>query len=81
MFQRKVVKNPTGLVWRMSATNLAGEFVLPSARHRKDTDSAELHDRGFHASSLDLSIGSDVLETEMHTLPGELIDAFIKADR
>ncbi len=36
---------------------------------------------GVHASSLDLSTGSDVIETDMDTLPGELVDEFLKRTR
>jgi hypothetical protein len=39
----------------MSATDLAGEFVSPSGPHVNHPDSPEVHDRGFRASSLELS--------------------------
>ena len=70
MLQRKVVKKAKRLVWRMSPTNPAGAFVAPCRRHAKGVDPAEVHERGFRASSLELSNGNDVVETEMNTLPG-----------
>jgi hypothetical protein len=81
IFKRKPVKQATRLVWRMSATNPAGEFVCPSDRNAKSADIAEAHERGFRASSMDLTTGSAVSETEMNTLPGELVDAFLKPRR
>jgi hypothetical protein len=81
MFDPKVVKKPTRRVWRMSETNLAGEFVLPCERQSKSPDPWEIHERGVRASSLDLAAGSEVIETDMDTLPGELVDELLKASR
>jgi hypothetical protein len=79
MFEPKVVKKPTRRVWRMSVTNPAGEFVLPCERQSKSADPWEVHERGVRASSLDLSTGSEVIEMDMATLPGELFDEFLQA--
>ena len=81
IFRRKAVKTPKRVVWRMSATNLAGEFVCPSDRVAKSAGPAEVHERGFRASSMELTSGSKAIETEMSSLPGELIEAFFKGAR
>jgi hypothetical protein len=81
MFKRKIVKKVERLVWRMSATNLAGEFVSPSSGRMgppPDTSPGEVHARGLRASSIELSDGSDVTESDFDTLPGELTDVFLK---
>jgi hypothetical protein len=81
MFERKVIEKVKRMVWRMSATNPAGEFVLHCEPQSKRPDPGDIHERGVHASSLDLSTGSDVIETDMDTLPGELVDEFLKRTR
>lgn len=81
MFERKVVKKVQRQVWRMSATNPAGEFVVPAERHSNSAGHADAQERGFRASSWDLSNGSDVIETDMDTLPGELVEVFLEASR
>ncbi len=81
MFERKVVKKVQRLVWRMSATNPAGEIVLPSGRHANSAGDVDADERGFRASSLDLSNGSAVIETDLDTLPGELVETFFEVDR
>jgi hypothetical protein len=81
MFARKPAKVKKRLVWRMSAANPAGEFVSPSKRQAARASPAEVHERGFRVSSMELSTGSDVIETEMNTLPGELVDEFFKVGR
>ncbi len=81
MFERKVVKEVKRLVWRMSAINPAGSFVSPSGRHTNGEGPVDVHERGFRASSLELSNGSDVIEIEMDTLPGELVDVLLKGGR
>ncbi len=84
MFKPKPDKPAKRLVWRMSASNLAGEFVLPSAR-RVDpavgAGPAEVHERWFQASSMELIEGSEVSETDLDTLPGELVDVFLGVRR
>lgn len=81
IFKRKAVKKAKRLVWRMSAANPAGEFVCASDREAKSAGPAEVHERGFHASSMELTNGSEAIETEMNTLPGELVDAFLRGAR
>jgi len=81
MFDRKAVEKVKRVVWPMSATNPAGEFVLHCEPQSKRPDPEDVHERGVHASSLDLSTGSDVTETDMDTLPGELVDEFLKVGR
>jgi hypothetical protein len=81
MFKRKMVKKVDRLVWRMSATNLAGEFVSPSSGRMGQAPGvapAEAHERGLRASSAELCDGSEVTETDFDTLPGELAEAFLK---
>lgn len=81
MFERKVVKKVTRRVWRMSATNPAGEFVAPSGRHANSGGLVEAQERGFRASSLDLLNGSDVVEADLNTLPGELVSELLKVGK
>lgn len=81
MFERKPVKKVQRVVWRMSTTNPAGEFVSTGGRQPSSPDPDEVHERGVHASSLDLSTGSEVFETDLDTLPGDLVDEFLKAGR
>ncbi len=81
MFERKPAKKVPRLVWRMSATSPAGEFVSPSAKDTNSPGPADAHERGFRASAWDLSNGLDLAETDLNTLPGELVDAFLKVGR
>ena len=84
MFNQKSFKQAKRLVWRMSATNLAGEFVLPSERRVEASAGAGpavVHERWFQASSMELMDGSDVVETDLDTLPGELVAAFLGVER
>lgn len=81
MFERKAVKKVNRMVWRISTSNPAGEFVPSGGRQVKRTEPAELHESGFRASSIELSNGSVMSEAEMDTLPGELVDAFLKVSR
>ena len=81
VFERKVVVKVKRVVWRMSATNPAGEFVLHCERRSNRPDPQDVHERGVRASSFDLSTGSDIIETGMDTLPGELDDEFLKVSR
>lgn len=78
MFKRKAVKEAKKLVWRMSPTNLAGEFVSPLEPRAARPPPAEIHKGGLLESTLELTDGSEVSETEMSTLPGELVDEFLK---
>lgn len=77
MSRRKVFKSEKR-VWRLSESNPAGGFVSRTGRQVTSSGRGEVHESGFHASSLELSDGSQVIETALDTLPGELIDAFVK---
>ncbi len=81
MFEHKVVKKANRLVWRMSPTKLAGEFVPAGQARGERPESCEMSDCGFRESSVELSHGTDVTEMEMDTLPGELVAAFLKLGR
>ncbi len=81
MFQRKAAEVPTRRVWRMSATNPAGEFVEASKPRTRNADPGEVHDGGFRSSSFDLARGSDVAEADWNTLPGELAELFTEPGR
>lgn len=81
MFERKAVEKARRVVWRMSLTNPAGAFVLHCERQSKSPSPGEVHERGVRASSLDLATGSEVIETDMDTLPGELVDELLKSSR
>lgn len=77
MSRRKVFESEKR-VWRLSESNPAGGFVSRTGRQVTSSGHGEVHESGFHASSLELSDGSQVIETALDTLPGELIDAFVK---
>lgn len=84
MFKSKVPKTAERAVdkriWRMSPTNPAGEFVSAASRQTgTETDPPEGHARDLRASSLELASGSDVQETDLDTLPGELREAFTES--
>jgi hypothetical protein len=68
------------IVWRMSAAAPQGEYEYHDGTPERDdpppTDT--VHEYGWLASSLELLGGVRVSETPMDTLPGELIDAFLK---
>ncbi len=66
------------IVWRMSAAAPQGEFH-DSMSERPDPPPTDIvHEHGWLASSLELLGGVRISETPMDTLPGELIDAFLK---
>ena len=64
----------------MTETNPAGEFVCPSKRPVTRGGAHESHALGLRESSRDLSDGAEVTETDMSTLPGDLMDEFLKAE-
>ncbi len=80
MSERKLVKKVQRVVWRISAEVPAGEFVLISSRAPGCAGQADPSHAGFLASSLDLANGSVVTEADLDTLPGALVDAFLKGD-
>jgi hypothetical protein len=68
------------LVWRMDASAPHGAYrsadeAQPAA---DDTPAVDLREHGLLASSLELLGGTHVSETPMDTLPGDLIDEFLK---
>ncbi len=74
-------QQPAKLVWRITANAPLGEYVDPKeaaaapAPPRAQVDPRE---NGWLASSLELLGGVRVSEAPMDTLPGELIDQFMK---
>ena len=80
MFERKVVKKVKRVVWRMSASNPEGVFVSAGGLPTDRAGPVEVNEPGYGMSSMELENGSDIIETAMDTLPGELADAFLKAD-
>jgi hypothetical protein len=81
MFQRKVEKAVKRVIWRMSATDPAGSYHVSTDGRPERPARAEVHERGWRASSFDLLSGAEVCETSMDTLPGELVDEFSKSTR
>ncbi len=79
MSQRDHAKIVGKLVWRIDAANPAGAFVAANAQERRAVPVIEAHERGWCASSFDLLSGVQVCETDMDSLPGELIDGFLQA--
>jgi len=66
------------VVWRMSAAAPQGEYH-DGTPDRDDSPPADtVHEYGWLASSLELLGGVRISEAPMDTLPGELIDAFLK---
>jgi len=81
MFERKVVKKVKRVVWRISASNPEGVLVSACGRPTERAGPVDGDESGYGTSSMELENGSDIIETAMDTLPGELVDAFLKADR
>lgn len=72
------------LVWRVTADAPMGEYVDPKQATTKVADATKAVDpreNGLLASSLELLRGVRVSEAPMDTLPGELIDEFMKLRR
>jgi len=66
------------IVWRMNAAAPQGEFHESTTEPEVLAHTDVAHDHGWLASSLELLGGVRISETPMDTLPGELIDAFLK---
>jgi hypothetical protein len=81
MFQRKVAQVVKRVIWRMSSTNPAGAYLSPTECESSPRPTVETHERGFHTSSFELVTGSDVCETGMEELPGDLHEEFATARR
>ncbi len=82
MSRRKSQKAVKKIVWRISANHPTGVYVdLADSPNEssKPPESVEIRDRGWQASSLELREGLGVSEAPMDTLPGELIDEFMKS--
>lgn len=80
MFSRKTTKKAPRLVWRMTESNPAGEFVPSESPARHINNSHEIHERGLRESAKELADGAEVTETDISTLPGELADEFLKSE-
>lgn len=79
MVRRKNDKTAPKLVWRITANAPLGEYVDPKqAAVDKPSTPAEPREHGWLASSLELLGGVRVSETPMDTLPGDLVDQFLK---
>ena len=76
MTKPQVVKLIGKVVWRVDADNPLGAFVPVNKPKDRAALEAEPKECGWRESSLDLLNGVQVSETEMDTLPGELIDEF-----
>ncbi len=74
-----VIKVIEKVVWRVDADNPLGAFVPVNRPKDRAVPEAEPKECGWRESSLDLLNGVQVSETEMDTLPGELIDEFKRA--
>ena len=79
MSRRKSQKAVKKIVWRISANHPTGVYVDLADSLNESAESVEIRDRGWQASSLDLREGLGVSEAPMDTLPGELIDEFMKS--
>ena len=70
------------LVWRITPDAPLGEIVdareLPRRKPVEEAEAPETREHGWLASSLELLGGVRVSEAPMDTLPGELIDEFMK---
>jgi hypothetical protein len=80
--RRKSQEEVRKIVWRMSAVHPEGVYIdltAPLSEQVELLGSAEVTDRGWQASSRELRDGLRVSEAPMDTLPGELIDEFMKS--
>ena len=78
-------QQPAKLVWRVTADAPMGEYVDPKDAATKlasaGSKPVDPRENGLLASSLELLRGVRVSEAPMDTLPGELIDEFMKLRR
>ena len=79
MTKAKAIKPIGKVVWRVDADHPLGAFVPVHKPRIRAAPEAEPKECGWRESSLDLLNGVQVSETEMDTLPGELIDEFKRA--
>jgi len=80
MFRRKTEKAAKRTIWRMSLKHPQGVYLAIFGREACSSETVELREHCYRASSFDLSTGAQVVETTMDTLPIELIDAFAKVN-
>jgi hypothetical protein len=81
MFRHKVPVPANRIIWRISAAQPAGVYVQTADPKRPRGPAAEHYGRGWQASTLELLDGIKVSEAPLDTLPGELIDEFVKPRR
>lgn len=76
-------QQPAKLVWRVTANAPMGEYVDPkqAINSPPPKQTVDPRENGWLASSLELLGGVRVSEAPMDTLPGELIDEFMKLKR
>lgn len=76
---------PAKLVWRVTPDAPMGEYVDPKQAATKGVVAhpppVDPRENGLLASSLELLRGVRISEAPMDTLPGELIDEFMKLRR
>lgn len=77
-------QQPAKLVWRVTADAPMGEYIDPKQAATKVADATrpvDPRENGLLASSIELLRGVRISEAPMDTLPGELIDEFMKLKR
>lgn len=75
---------PAKLVWRVTPDAPMGEYVDPKQAATKVAGAqlpVDPRENGLLASSIELLRGVRISEAPMDTLPGELIDEFMKLRR
>ena len=75
---------PAKLVWRVTPEAPMGEYIDPKHAATKVAGThppVDPRENGLLASSLELLRGVRISEAPMDTLPGELIDEFMKLKR
>jgi hypothetical protein len=77
MLHPKTANGARKIVWRMNSATPQGG-VSDGVTERREAVTDDTREHGWLASSLELLGGVRVTETPMDTLPGELIDAFLK---
>lgn len=78
MLHAKSANGTRKVIWRMNAASPQGEWFDGTPERAHAPHSPDVHEAGWLASSLELLGGVRISETPMDTLPGELIDAFLK---
>lgn len=78
MLKKNTAKKVMRRVWRMTAENPRGEFVIPSEVQSPPPAPRDFYEPGLRESSEALGSGLALTELEINTLPGELIDELLK---